>query len=204
MDYLIGIVGILIAGIITNNIVLNQSIAICPFLGVSKKMDNAVGMSLAVIFVLVLSSLLSYVVYAYVLVPLSLEFLQLTLFILLIAALVQLIEILLKKFIPALHKALGVYLPLITTNCAVLATANAVATGTGIVAGTSMDAFQVLIYALAIGLGFMLAICLMAGVRERMERADIPKPFRGFPITLLAAALIAMAFYGLGSINFFG
>jgi electron transport complex protein RnfA len=205
-NYIVGLIGIVIAAVFTNNIVLNQSIAICPFLGVSKKMDSALGMSVAVIFVLVISSLLSYIVYTYVLAALGVEFLQLIVFILMIAGIVQLIEIITKRFTPALYKSLGVYLPLITTNCAILGTANQVVTDGFFVEYFAMevavDALQVIIYALAIGIGFMLAIVLMAGVRERLERSDIPKNFKGFPITLLAAGLIAMAFYGLAGISF--
>jgi len=211
MNYLIGIIGILIASVLTNNIILNQSWAICPFLGVSKKMNSAFGMSIAVIFVLVLSSLICYLVNTYILDTLGIGFLSLIVNILIIAALVQLLETLIKRFLPTLYKALGVYLPLITTNCAVLLVANNVvmegffASSFPAAAGAvPTDAFQVIVYALGIGLGFMLAILLMAGMRERMERADIAPNFKDFPITLITAGLLAMAFYGLAGLNFFG
>jgi len=195
MSYFVGIVGIMVATIITNNVVLSQSLAICPFLGVSKKMKSAVGMSLAVIFVVVIAALISYVLNVYVLAKLNIEFLSLIVNILVIAALVQLLEILIKRFIPTLYKGLGVYLPLLTTNCAVLAVANSVM--------FEPDAFYALMTSLGTGLGFMLAIVLMAGIRERIDRSDITPNFKGFPITLLAAGLIAMAFAGLAGLDFF-
>lgn len=188
----------MIAAIFSNNIVLTQSIGICPFLGVSKKTSSAVGMGLAVTFVITLSSVLSYILYVYVLLPLNLTYLNILLFILVIAALVQIIEIVLKKFSPTLYNGMGIYLPLITTNCAVLATAKEV-----VVAGAFTDLFQVFIHALCIGLGFLLALILMASVREKLNRCDIPKPFRGFPIALLAAGIISLAFIGLGELAFF-
>lgn len=190
------IIALVISAIITNNIVLSQSIGICPFLGVSKKMDSAVGMGLAVTFVITLASIICYVLFHFVLAPLNLAYLQLIMFILIIAALVQFLDIVLKKFSPTLYSALGVYLPLITTNCAVLGTANAVIT-----AGYNL--LETFIYSFAIGLGFLLALVLMAGVRSKNEIALIPKPFRGFPIALITAGLMALAFGGFLGLTFF-
>ncbi|MDR2634612.1 MAG: RnfABCDGE type electron transport complex subunit A [Clostridiales bacterium] len=183
-EYLI----IIVSGIFVNNFVLSQFLGICPFLGVSKKIDTAVGMGLAVIFVMGVASLFTFIVQRYVLEPLHIEYLQTIAFILVIAAFVQIVEMVLKKFSPGLYGALGVYLPLITTNCAVL--------GVAIVnAGQpSYNVLSAFINGVFSGVGFMLAIVLLAGVRERIASADIPKSFRGFPITLAAAAIISMAF----------
>lgn len=187
----------LISAVFTQNIVFSYTLGLCPFLGVSKKTNNAVGMGIAVILVITASSLLSYLLYYYLLVPFELEFMSLLLFILVIAAFVQLLEILLKRFIPALYKGLGIYLPLVTTNCTVLGTAN-------LVTIERVFAFpDMIFFAFFIGVGFLLALYLMAGIRERLEKSDIPKSFRGFPITLIAAGIMAMAFLGLGGINFF-
>ena len=183
------IIGIVIMAVLTNNIVLSQSIGMCPFLGVSKKMDSAIGMGLAVTFVTTLSAVVCYVLYTFVLDPLALNYLQTITFILIIAALVQLIDIVLKKFSPTLYNALGIYLPLITTNCAVLGTANAVIFN-------SYNLLETFVYSFCIGLGFLLALVLMAGVRSKNEVALIPKPFRGFPIALITAGLMALAFVG--------
>ena len=185
-----GIITILIAGIFTDNFILSRFLGICPFLGVSKRLDTAVGMSLAVTFVMLLSTVITYPLYAWVLTPLGLGYLQTISFILIIAALVQLVEIVLKKYIPPLYKALGVYLPLITTNCAVL--------GLTLLHFTSgYNYFEALINALGAGIGFLVAMVLFAGVRRRMEGADIPKSLQGLPITLIAAALMSMSFMGL-------
>ena len=196
MDGFVGIIAVLIATVFTNNIVLSQSLGICPFLGVSKKMDSAVGMGLAVTLVVAVSSTLCFILFEFVLVPLSLEYLQTILFILVIAGLVQLLDILLKKFSPTLYNSLGVYLPLIATNCVILGTANEVVTqGYGL-----LHSF---VYAFGIGLGFLLALVLMAGVRSKNEIALIPKPFQGFPIALITAGLMALAFAGFLGLNFF-
>ncbi len=186
------IFSIVISGLITNNIIFSQTLGICPFLGVSKKLDSAVGMGLAVTFVIVLSSVVCH--YLYMLLELAeLTYLQTIIFILIIAALVQLLDIVLKKASPSLYTSLGVYLALITTNCAVLGTANnVVAEGYGIL--------ETVVAGLSVGLGFTLALILMAGVREKTQRAVIPKPFQGFPIALIIAGIMAMAFSGFNGL----
>lgn len=195
MEYFTFIISIVISGIITDNIVLSQSLGICPFLGVSKKMNSAVGMGLAVTFVITVASCVCYVLYTFVLDTLNLTYLSTLLFILVIASLVQLIDIVLKKFSPSLYSSLGVYLALITTNCAVLGTANStVAQG--------YDFFQTFICGISVGLGFTLALVLMAGLREKQERGGVPKPFKGFPIALITAGIMAMAFYGFTGLSF--
>ncbi len=191
------IITIIVAGIITNNIVLNQSIGICPFLGVSKKIQSGVGMGMAVTFVLAVSAVVCYFLYHYILVPLGIEYLQTITFILIIAALVQMLDIVLKKTSPALYTSLGVYLALITTNCAVLFTANYGIT-------QNYDLLYTFINAVCVGLGFTLALILMAGIRERLERADIPKAFRGFPIALIIAGIMSLAFTGFTGLSFGG
>ncbi len=180
---------ILIGGLLVNNFVLSQFLGICPFLGVSKKLNGAVGMSLAVIFVMLMSTAATWPIYTYLLVPHELEYLQTIVFILIIAALVQLVEITLKRFIPPLHKSLGIYLPLITTNCAVLGV-------TILNIDKGYDFWQSLVNALGAGLGFLLAMVMFAGVRERLESADIPKSLRGLPITLVAASIVSVSFLG--------
>lgn len=195
MEYFIGIVSILISGILTNNIVLNQSLGMCPFLGVSKKMQSAVGMGLAVTFVIAVASCVCWLLYTFVLEPLSIAYLSTIVFILVIASLVQLLDIVLKKLSPTLYSSLGVYLALITTNCAVLGTANSVV-------AQGLDFFQTLVTGIAIGLGFTVALILMAGIREKQSLYEIPKPFRGFPIALVTAGIMAMAFYGFNGLSF--
>ena len=195
MEYFIGIVSILISGILTNNIVLNQSLGMCPFLGVSKKMQSAVGMVLAVTFVIAVASCVCWLLYTFVLEPLSIAYLSTIVFILVIASLVQLLDIVLKKLSPMLYSSLGVYLALITTNCAVLGTANSVVS-------QGLDFFQTLVTGIAIGLGFTVALILMAGIREKQSLYEIPKPFRGFPIALVTAGIMAMAFYGFNGLSF--
>ena len=180
---------ILIGGLLVNNFVLSQFLGICPFLGVSKKLNGAVGMSLAVIFVMLMSTAATWPIYTYLLVPHELEYLQTIVFILIIAALVQLVEITLKRFIPPLHKSLGIYLPLITTNCAVLGV-------TILNIDKGYDFWQSLVNALGAGLGLLLAMVRFAGVRERLESADIPKSLRGLPITLVAASIVSVSFLG--------
>lgn len=184
---------ILVAGILTDNFVLSQFLGICPFLGVSKKLDTAAGMSVAVTFVMVLATLVTYPLYAWVLVPMGLDYLQTIVFILTIAALVQLVEVVMKKYMPPLYNALGIYLPLITTNCAVL--------GVTILHFTKEYSYgQSLVNALAAGLGFLLAMVLFAGVRQRLETADIPDALKGMPITLIAAAIVSMSFLGFAGL----
>ena len=184
---------ILMAGVLVNNYVLQQFLGICPFLGVSKKFDQASGMGIAVTFVMLCATAVTYPIYTYALVPLKLEYFQTIVFILVIAALVQFVEIVLKKFIPALHKSLGVYLPLITTNCAVL----------GVTINNISDGYNFLesmISSLGVGLGFLLAMLLFAGVRSKLDDSNAPKCFRGLPVTLIAASIVAMAFYGFAGI----
>ena len=185
---------VLLAGILTNNYVLAKTTGICPFLGVSKKFQQAAGMGVAVIFVMLCATAATWPIYTYLLKKFDLVYLQTIVFILVIAALVQFVEIVLKKFMPPLYKSLGVYLPLITTNCAVLGIANEnISKGYNFV--TSM------VSSLGVGLGFLLAMVLFAGVRSRIENCPAPKSFRGIPITLVAAAIVAMAFYGFKGIG---
>ena len=187
------IVIILFSAILVDNFVLSKFLGICPFLGVSKKLDSAVGMSIAVTFVMVLATAATWPVYYYLLVPNELTYLNTILFILIIAALVQLVEIILKKYVPSLHQSLGVYLPLITTNCAVL----------GVTLLNIEEAYgflHAIINATGAGLGFMLAMVLFAGVRSKMENAVITKSFDGIPITLIAASIVSLAFMGFSGI----
>ena len=185
---------ILMAGVLVNNYVLQQFLGICPFLGVSKKFDQASGMGIAVTFVMLCATAATWPIYHFALVPLKLEYLQTIVFILVIAALVQFVEIVLKKFIPALHKSLGVYLPLITTNCAVLGVT---------INNINKDGYNFLesmISSLGVGLGFLLAMVLFAGVRSRIENCPSPKCFKGVPITLVAASIVALAFFGCAGV----
>lgn len=184
---------ILLSGILVDNFVLSKFLGICPFLGVSKKLDSAVGMSLAVTFVMVMATAATYPIYAGILLPNELDYLQTIVFILVIAALVQLVEIVLKKYIPALYRSLGVYLPLITTNCAVLGVALL-----NIEEGYSF--VNSMVNSLGAGIGFLLAMVLFAGVRGRMESAQITKSFDGIPITLVAASIVSLSFMGFGGV----
>ncbi len=180
---------ILIGGLLVNNFVLSQFLGICPFLGVSKKLSQAAGMSAAVIAVMLLATAVTWPIQTFLLDPFDLGYLQTLVFILIIAALVQLVELLLRRFLPPLYKALGIYLPLITTNCAVL--------GVAILnIDSGLNYGQSLMNALGAGLGFLLAMVLFAGVRERLESADIPQGLRGMPITLIAASLVSLSFLG--------
>ena len=184
---------ILMGGVLINNYVLQQFLGICPFLGVSKKVNQATGMGIAVTFVMICATLATYPLYTWVLVPLNLAYLQTIVFILVIAALVQFVEIVLKKFIPSLHASLGVYLPLITTNCAVLGvTINNIS--------AEYNFLESIISSLGVGLGFLLAMVLFAGVRSKMENLPTPKAMRGVPITLIAASIVALAFFGFAGV----
>ncbi len=180
---------ILIGGLLVNNFVLSQFLGICPFLGVSKKLQPAVGMSLAVIFVMLMATAATWPIYNLLLGPHSLGYLQTIVFILIIAALVQLVEIALKRYVKPLYNSLGIYLPLITTNCAVLGV-----TILNIDKGYTF--VQSLVNALGAGAGFLLAMVMFAGVRERLESADIPHGLKGLPITLVAASLVSLSFLG--------
>ena len=193
MELFKSLVIILMGSVLVNNYVLNRFLGICPFLGVSKKLDQASGMGVAVTFVMIVATLVTWPVQKFVLEPLSLGYLQTIVFILVIATLVQFTEIVLKKYIPSLHKGLGIYLPLITTNCAVL----------GVTINNINDGYnfiESLVSSLGCGLGFLLAMVLFAGVRSRMEDSDIPDAFKGLPVTLIAASIVSLAFLGFGGI----
>lgn len=184
---------ILLSAILVNNFVLVKFLGICPFLGVSKKLDSAIGMSLAVIFVMVLATAVTYPIYMGLLVKLGIDYLQTIVFILVIAALVQLVEIVLKKYVPALHKSLGVYLPLITTNCAVL--------GVCILnIDESYTYVQSLVNSFGAGVGFLLAMVLFSGVRQRIENNNYPAAFKGIPATLIAASIVSLSFMGFSGV----
>ena len=190
MEYIL----IFIAAIFVNNIVLSQFLGICPFLGVSQKVSTSLGMSAAVAFVMVLATLVTWCLQMFVLVPFGLEFLQTLTFILVIASLVQMVEIILKKVSPPLYQALGVFLPLITTNCAVLGVAI-------LVVQKDYNLLMSLDYALASALGFGLALILFAGLRERLEFANVPKGMKGMSITLITASLLSLAFMGFSGVD---
>ena len=184
---------ILMTSVLVNNYLLNRFLGICPFLGVSKKLNQAVGMGVAVIFVMLLATLVTWPIQRFLLEPNDLGYMQTIIFILVIAALVQLVEIILKRYMPSLHKALGVYLPLITTNCAVL----------GVTINNINDGYNFLesmVSSLGCGLGFLLAMVLFAGVRSRLETSNAPNSFKGLPITLIAAAIVSCAFFGFAGI----
>ncbi len=184
---------ILISSSLVNNVVLSQFLGLCPFLGVSKKTNTATGMGVAVIFVITLASAVAGVIYQYILVPLDITYLQTIVFILVIAALVQFVEMFLKKFIPSLYQSLGVYLPLITTNCAVLGVAlTNVQKNYGIVTG--------IVNGFATAVGFTISIVILAGIREKMRYNDIPESFQGMPIVLVTAGLMAIAFCGFSGL----
>jgi electron transport complex protein RnfA len=179
----------MLSSILVNNFIMSQFLGICPFLGVSKRVSTAVGMGIAVTFVIAMASLITYLVYYFVLEPLKMEYMQTLAFILVIAALVQFVEMVIKKSSPSLYQALGVYLPLITTNCAVL--------GVAIMnIEEKYDLLQSLVNGIGGALGFTLAIVLFAGIRERLELSDIPKPLQGFPIAMITAGLMSVAFLG--------
>ena len=190
------ILGIIIAALLSENFILVKFYGICPFMGVSKKIDTALGMGMAVTFVMALASAACWAVDHFILMPLNLGYMQTVAFILVIATLVQVVEMFLKKFVPALYKALGVYLPLITTNCAVL----------GVVLVNVQEGYDFLLSTVngaAGGLGFTLAIVLFASIRERVDKATCPECFKGFPITLISAGLLALAFMGFSGLSIF-
>jgi electron transport complex protein RnfA len=193
MEAVKSLILILMGGVLVNNYVLQRFLGICPFLGVSKKFNQATGMGIAVTFVMLCATAVTYPIQIYVLDRFDLGYLQTIAFILIIAALVQFVEIVLKKFIPALHKSLGVYLPLITTNCAVL----------GVAINNVTDGFNFLesmISSLGVGLGFLLAMVLFAGVRSRIENCPAPNAIKGLPITLIAASIVSLAFLGFAGL----
>lgn len=187
-------ISILLAGLLTENMILSKFLGICPFLGVSKKVPTAASMGVAVTAVMLIATAATYPIYAYILEPGGLAYLQTIVFILIIAAIVQLLEIAIKKFSPPLYSALGIYLPLITTNCAVL--------GITILNFTKELTFlESLVNALSAGLGFLLAMVIFAGVREKLDEADIPEGLKGLPITLIAAAIVSLSFLGFAGIG---
>ncbi len=197
------LIGIALTSIFVQNFVLVKFYGICPFLGVSKKVDTALGMGMAVTFVMTLASIMTWLCQTFILVPLNIEYMQTIAFIVIIAALVQFVEMFLQKSIPSLYSALGIYLPLITTNCAVLGVALLnVRTASVISDSASLTLIESIINGFSAGLGFMIAIVLFAGVRERLENSDIPKALEGFPIALISASLLAMAFLGFQGMSF--
>jgi electron transport complex protein RnfA len=193
MEMFKSLIVILLSSVLVNNYVLSRFLGICPFLGVSKKIDQAVGMGISVTFVMLLATLVTWPIQYLLLEPLGLGYLQTIVFILVIASLVQILEIFLKKFSPSMHRGLGVYLPLITTNCAVL----------GVAINNITDGYTFLesmVSSLGCGLGFLLAMVLFSGIRSRIDESEVPAPFRGVAITLIAASFISLAFMGLAGI----
>jgi len=198
MEYII----IIISAVFVNNILLAQFLGVCPFLGVSNKVNTAMGMAGAVTFVMAVATLATWLLHNYILIPLGIEFMQTVGFILVIAALVQMVEIILKKISPSLYQALGIFLPLITTNCAVLGVAILVVSKEFTFGGTAqmLGLPQSVVFAVANALGFGVAMVLFAGLREQLEVADVPKPFKGVPIALITAGILALAFMGFSGI----
>ena len=196
MEYIQSLVGILVAAILSENFILVKFYGICPFMGVSKKIDTALGMGMAVTFVMALASAATYAVYHFLLVPFELQFMQTVAFILVIASIVQVVEMFLKKAVPALYKALGIFLPLITTNCAVLGVAL-------LNVQKGYDFLQSVLNGACGGIGFTIAIVLFASIRERVDKAESPDSFRGFPLALVAAGLMALAFMGFSGLKIF-
>jgi len=190
MEYIIMIIG----AVLVNNIILAQFLGICPFMGVSSKINTALSMGIAVIFVMTLATLVTSLIYKYVLLPMNLAFLQTIAFILVIASLVQMLEIMLKKVSPSLYQALGVFLPLITTNCAVLGVAI-------LVTQKFPDSiFDSVIYTVGMAIGFTVAICILAGIREQLDLVKIPKAMQGIPLSLIVAGILALAFMGFANL----
>lgn len=198
------LIGIALTSIFVQNFVLVKFYGICPFLGVSKKLDTALGMGMAVTFVMTLASIMTWLCQKFILVPLNIEYMQTIAFIVIIAALVQFVEMFLQKSIPSLYSALGIYLPLITTNCAVLGVALLNVRTASIINPTagSYTLIETIVNGFSAGIGFMLAIVLFAGVRERLESSDIPKSLQGMPIALISASLLAIAFLGFAGMSF--
>ena len=200
MEFAKDILVVLLTAILAENFILTKFLGICPFLGVSKKLDSAMGMSVAVIFVMIMATAVTFPIYVFLLDPNGLQYMETVVFILVIAALVQLVEMALKKFIPALHRSLGVYLPLITTNCAVLGVTMLDIDNWDPAVSFGASYGNALLYSLGAGLGFMLAMVLFAGVRSRLDSDKTPKCFQGMPITLIAAAIVSVAFMGFGGV----
>ncbi|WP_035802250.1 electron transport complex subunit RsxA [Butyrivibrio sp. FCS014] len=194
MSTIVSLVGLMISASLINNVVLSQFLGLCPFLGVSKKTDTALGMGAACIFVITMASLVCSIIYKFILSPLDLSYLKTIVFILVIAMLVQFVEMILKKYVVSLYQALGVYLPLITTNCAVL----------GVALNNVTDGYTILqstVCGFATAVGFTIAIVILAGLREKMEYNDIPAPFKGMPLVLLTSGLMAIAFTGFSALK---
>ena len=189
----VSIFALIIGAIFVNNVVLAQFLGICPFLGVSKDVKSSLGMGGAVLFVMLLATIVTFLIYTYILSPLNLQYLQTIAYILVIACLVQMVEIILKKIAPALYQTLGVFLPLITTNCAVLGVAL-------LVIQKNMNLFESTIYAASIAVGFTLALVIFAGIREQLELTGVPKGMKGIPIALVTAGILAMAFMGFNGL----
>lgn len=193
MEYAKDLIVILFSAILVDNFVLSKFLGICPFLGVSKKLDSAVGMSIAVTFVMLMATAATWPIQTYILDKMGIQYMQTVVFILIIAALVQLVEMVLKKFIPALHRSLGIFLPLITTNCAVLGV-------TVLNINESYSFTQSMVNSLGAGLGFLLAMVMFSGVRGRIATSKITKSFEGIPVTLIAASIVSMSFMGFGGL----
>lgn len=198
------LIGIALTSIFVQNFVLVKFMGICPFLGVSKKLDTALGMGMAVTFVMTLASMMTWLCQKFILVPLNIEYMQTIAFIVIIAALVQFVEMFLQKSIPSLYSSLGIYLPLITTNCAVLGVALLNVTSLSVIdkSASSYTFIESIISGFSGGIGFLIAIVLFAGVRERLESSDIPKSLQGMPIALISASLLAIAFLGFAGMSF--
>ena len=193
-ESILSLVGLMITASLVNNVVLSQFLGLCPFLGVSKKTDTALGMGAACIFVITMASLVCSIIYKFILAPLDISYLKTIVFILVIAMLVQFVEMILKKYVVSLYQALGVYLPLITTNCAVL----------GVALNNVTDGYTILqsvVCGFATAVGFTIAIVILAGLREKMEYNDIPAPFKGIPLVLLTSGLMAIAFTGFSALK---
>ena len=193
-EVIVNLIGLMITASLVNNVVLSQFLGLCPFLGVSKKTDTALGMGAACIFVITMASLVCSIIYKFILAPLDISYLKTIVFILVIAMLVQFVEMILKKYVVSLYQALGVYLPLITTNCAVL----------GVALNNVTDGYTILqsvVCGFATAVGFTIAIVILAGLREKMEYNDIPAPFKGMPLVLLTSGLMAIAFTGFSALK---
>lgn len=202
MDLLVSLVQISIGAILINNFVLSRFLGLCPFFGVSKKLSSAIGMGMAVIFVMTAASMFTWAIQKFILVKYNIEFMQTIVFILVIASLVQLVEMVLQKFSPVLYDALGVFLPLITTNCAILGVA-ILNTEINPYTGISYTFIEAIFNGITSGVGFTLALVLMAGIRERLELANIPKALEGLPIAFVTAGLMAIAFLGFSGLKLF-
>ncbi|NLW31150.1 MAG: RnfABCDGE type electron transport complex subunit A [Fibrobacter sp.] len=202
MESFASLIGISVSAIFISNFVLSRFLGLCPFLGVSKKISSAVGMGMAVIFVMVIASGFTWIINRFVLLRFDVEFLRTIVFILVIAALVQLVEMALQKYSPALYEALGIFLPLITTNCAVLGVA-LINTEINPITGLQFTFFETIVNGTMSGVGFMLALVLMAGLREKLELSNTPEILEGLPISFITAGLMALAFLGFAGLNFF-